>query len=386
MDTKSLKETIKSYAASIGIDKIGFTTSEPFDDLKEALYNQKEKGFTTGFEHPNIEERVYPDLIFDQPKSIISIGLAYPSRIKTRKDPDLKDKRGQFCRASWGKDYHFILKDKLQQLSEYIIDLVPQAKTKYMVDTGALMDVVVAQRAGLGFIGRNGLLITKEFGSWLYLGEMITNIEFEPDQPVTYNCGDCYRCVQACPTQALFGDGSIHGKRCLSYQTQTKTIMPEEFRRKITSVIYGCDICQLVCPYNQGIDFHLHSEMEAQIDETHPRLKTLLKISNKEFQNKHGHLAGSWRGKKPIQRNAIIALANMLDQTAIPHLIELMEEDVRPDIRAISAWALSQIQKFHNQSLIDCMQDQMTKETDEQVIQEFKQAISKLQSKRPARN
>ena len=139
-----------------------------------------------------------------------------------------------------------------------------------MVDTGALVDTAVAQRAGIGFIGKNGLVISKEFGSYMFLGELITNLDIEPDQPVDYGCGDCNRCVTACPTSCLIGDGSMNAKRCLSFQTQDKGVMDLEFRKKIKTVIYGCDICQICCPYNKGLDNPLATEIDPDL--SHPEL------------------------------------------------------------------------------------------------------------------
>lgn len=381
-----LKAAIIREAKIIGIDKIGFTTAAPFDHLKESLLEQKAKGHSSGFEHPILEERLYPDLIFDQPKSIISIALAYPSRLKQPLGQERDNRRGAFARASWGIDYHKILKDRMDKLIEFIKDQASSATFKPMVDTGELIDVAAAQRAGLGFIGKNGLLITKEFGSFVYLGEIITNIEFAPDQPVENGCGDCTRCIDACPTEALLGDGRLNAKRCLSYQTQTKGYMPQEYRRKITHVIYGCDICQLVCPYNQGIDSHIHPEMEPNPEEVQPLLKPMLTITNKQFKEQFGHMAGAWRGKKPLQRNAIIALANYRDQTALPLLIQVMEEDSRPMIRGTAAWAIGQIQRYYNPSLIQAVEQQMTKETEPETIQEMEAAIDTLQNKRLPRD
>ena len=378
----SLKFNIIAYAKEIGIDKIGFASAEPFDDLEASLIEQKENKHTTGFEHSMIEERIYPDKIFDNPKSILSIALAYPSHHSQEIPKDRLDKRGSFARASWGKDYHDILREKLRLLEEYIKKLIPDAQCKSMVDTGELMDVAVAKRAGLGFIGRNGLLITPEFGSWVYLGEMITNIEFEPDEEMAFGCGDCYRCIQACPTQALLGDGRMNGRRCLSYQTQTKTIMPEEFRKKITSVIYGCDICQYVCPYNREKDFHHHHEMEPNIDHIYPSLKKLVTMTNREFKDNFGYMAGSWRGKKPLQRNAIIAMANKRDNSSLILLLEVMENDIRPDIRAIAAWSISQIQRKYHPMIIEALKAQKDREEDTDVISEFDRAIARLESKR----
>lgn len=382
LSTKELKNAIIQAAREIGIDKIGFTTSKPFDHLKESLLEQHAKGHSSGFEHPVIDERLYPDLIFDGPKSIISIALAYPSRLKNPIPQDRENRRGSFARASWGIDYHDVLRDRMEKLIDFIRTKSETATFKPMVDTGELIDVATAQRAGLGFIGKNGLLITEEFGSFVYLGEIITNIEFEPDVPVENGCGECTRCIDACPTDALLGDGRLNAPRCLSFQTQTKGYMPEEYRRKITHVIYGCDICQLVCPYNQGIDSHIHPEMEPKPEEVQPPLKPLLTMTNKEFKAQYGHMAGAWRGKKPLQRNAIIALANYRDQTALPQLLEVMEKDTRPMIRGTAAWAIAQIQRYYNSSIISFVEAQLEKETDPETIGEMEKALITLKEKR----
>ena len=378
---EALKERIKLAAKEIGIDKIGFTTAEPFDHLHDSLVEQQAAGHSTGFEHPVLEERLYPQKTFPRAKSIISIALAYPSRLNNPQPQEKESRRGAFARASWGVDYHDVLRDRMKKLIEFIESEGTTATFKPMVDTGELIDVVTAERAGLGFIGRNGLLITKEFGSYVYLGEIVTDLEFEPDKRVPFGCGDCMRCVTACPPSALLGDGRINGRICLSYQTQTKGYMPEQYRRQISHVIYGCDICQLVCPYNQGIDSHIHPEMEPD-EAVQPELKPFLTITNREFKEQFGHMAGSWRGKKPLQRNAIIALANYRDQTALPKLIEVMEEDPRPMIRGTAAWAIGKIQRYYNQVLVECVEEQLAKETDPETIEEMAQAVITLKEKR----
>ncbi|MCC5890443.1 MAG: tRNA epoxyqueuosine(34) reductase QueG [Alkalibacterium sp.] len=376
-----LKEKIIKKAEDIGINKIGFTHADPFYDLEDKLHAQQEKGHHSGFEHPVIEERIYPDKIFDEPKSIIAIALAYPSKMRN-KPPRVKgERRGEFARASWGKDYHFVLREKMDELIAYIREEAGETVSfKPMVDTGELVDVAVAQRAGLGFIGRNGLLITEEYGSYVYLGEIITNIEFEPDQEVSFGCGDCTRCVDACPTDALLGDGRMNAQRCLSYQTQTKGYMPKEYRRNMGHVIYGCDICQIVCPHNKGIDSHFHEDMEPDPESTMPELKPLLTISNKEFKNQFGDLAGSWRGKKPLQRNAIIALANYRDFSAVPDLLNVIEKDPRPMIRGTAAWAVATITKKRpNQDILDFLKEALEKESEPETVVEMAEAIAELE-------
>ncbi|GEK89302.1 tRNA epoxyqueuosine(34) reductase QueG [Alkalibacterium putridalgicola] len=381
--SQQLKELIKVKAAEIGIDKIGFTHAEPFYSLEDKLIKQHAKGHHSGFEHKVIEERIYPEKIFAEPKSIIAIALAYPSKMRN-KPPRVKgERRGEFARASWGTDYHYVLQDRMDKLIAYIEEVAPgEVAFKPMVDTGELVDVAVAQRAGLGFIGRNGLLITEEFGSYVYLGEILTNIDFEPDEEVAFGCGDCTRCVDACPTDALLGDGRMNANRCLSYQTQTKGYMPKEYRRKMGHVIYGCDICQIVCPYNKGVDSHFHEEMEPEPFNTMPELKPLLTISNREFKETFGDLAGSWRGKKPLQRNAIIALANYRDYSAVPDLLNVIDNDVRPMIRGTAAWAIATITKKRpNEEIVTFLEEALLKETDEETITEFKEAIGEIKAR-----
>ena len=393
MDTALLKEKIQKKSKELGIDKIGFASAAPFDHLAQGMQESKELGHTTGFEHPILEERIYPEKIFDSPKTIISIALAYPTLPSKKPERVKGERRGAFARASWGEDYHFILSRRMEALIEYIKSEVNQEDVAFkpMVDTGELIDVRVAERAGIGFVGKNGLLVTKEFGSYVYLGELITNIEFPVDAPVDYGCGDCTRCVDFCPTNALLGNGKMNAQRCLSYQTQTKGFMPKEYRKKIGHVIYGCDICQQVCPYNKGKDFHLHPEMEPSVEETHPLLKPLVTISNKEFKERFGKMAGSWRGKKPLQRNAIIALANYRDKTAVPLLLKVMKEDMRPVMKGTAAWAVSEIISESSEELIHYFTETLEKarkveattkeETD--LVVELEEAIQTLHEKLP---
>ena len=380
MSNSLLKEKIREKAYEIGIDKIGFASAEPFYELEESIKEQHSKGHQSGFEHKILEERIYPEKIFVNPKAIISIALAYPSTIKDEPKRIRGERRGEFARASWGRDYHFILRERLNELIDFMQrEIDPLAKFKPMVDTGELIDVAVAARAGIGFIGKNGLLITKEFGSYVYLGEIITDIAFEPDELVDYDCGDCSRCITGCPTQALLGNGKINAQRCLSYQTQTKDYMPEEYRKKMGRVIYGCDICQIVCPYNQGVDNHLHWEMEPDYNKVRPELESMLSLSNKEFKNQFGDMAGSWRGKKPLQRNSIIALANYRDRTSVPTLLKLIDTDPRPMIRGTAAWAIAKIMRRNpNEELITFLEMALEKETELETISEFEQAIEEL--------
>ncbi|MBQ4870180.1 tRNA epoxyqueuosine(34) reductase QueG [Priestia megaterium] len=376
MNAYQLKEEIISYSKEIGIDKIGFASASMFDELKNRLLAQQELGYASGFEEPDIEKRVDPTLVVPKARSIISIALAYPSKLKDAPKSTKEDRRGIFCRASWGQDYHTVLRDRLQKLETFIKEKVPAAILQSMVDTGELSDRAVAERAGIGWSGKNCAIITPEFGSYVYLGEMITDIPFPPDKPIEDGCGTCNKCVDACPTGALVTGGQLNSQRCIAFLTQTKGFLAEEFRSKLGNRLYGCDTCQTVCPENKGKDFRFHPEMEPDPELAKPKLKPLLTMSNREFKEKFGHVSGSWRGKKPIQRNAIIALAHFKDQTAVPDLIELIKNDVRPVIRGTAAWALG---KIGDKEALDTLMNLREKEKDQEVIEEMSKGIEMLQ-------
>lgn len=372
MNIDVLKQEIIDYSKEIGIDKIGFASADVFGELRERLRRQQELNYQSGFEKGSIEERTEPTRLLPEAQSIISIALAYPSRIKNQIRGTKEERRGIFARASWGLDYHVVLRERLKKLEQFIKEKVPEATCKIMVDTGELSDRAVAERAGIGFSGKNTSIITKEFGSFVYLGEMITNIPFIPDEPVTDSCGDCRKCLDACPTGALVQGGQLNAQRCIAYLTQTKDFLPEPFRNKIGNRIYGCDTCQQVCPWNKGVDFHLHPEFEPDPEIAKPKLKPMLKISNRKFREKFGHLSGAWRGKKPLQRNALLALAHYKDQTAVEEIIKVMKEDPRPVIRGTAAWSLG---KIGTPEAFEAIREAMKYEEDDQVLYEMEKGL-----------
>ncbi|MFP7168672.1 tRNA epoxyqueuosine(34) reductase QueG [Terribacillus sp. 7520-G] len=372
MDAEKLKQELIAYSKTIGVDKIRFTTADVFQELKERLKQQQEKNYQSGFEKGTIEERTEPKKLMPSAQSIIAIAMAYPSRLPNAPKSTREEPRGLFCRASWGMDYHEVLRDRLNKLAAFLAERVEGFSYRSMVDTGELSDRAVAERAGIGFSAKNSFVITPEFGSYVYLGEMITNIPFLPDEPVEDSCGTCTKCIDSCPTGALVQGGQLNAQRCIAYLTQTKDFLPDEFRSKIGNRIYGCDTCQLVCPKNKGMDFHLHEEMEPDPEIVKPLLKPLLKMSNKEFKAKFGLISGSWRGKKPIQRNAILAIAHYKSSSAVPDLIELMERDPRPVIRGTAAWAIGKIGLPEG---FEAIRNAMEKEQDEQVREEMEKGL-----------
>ncbi len=374
---RQLKKELINYSKEIGIDKIGFAAADPFLELKQKLINQQELGYASGFEEKDIEKRVNPALLIDQPRSIIAIALAYPSKLENAPKGKKGERRGLFCRASWGEDYHSILRRKLAMLESFLLERLPDVQFRSMVDTGELSDRAVAERAGIGWSAKNCAIITPEFGSYVYLGEMLTNVPFEPDTPMESQCGSCTKCIDACPTSALVQGGQLNSQRCIAYLTQTKDSLPEQFRKHLGNRLYGCDTCQTVCPENKGKHVLIHEEMTPKLEQVKPLLEPILSISNKEFKERFGQMSGSWRGKKPIQRNAIIALAHFKEESSLGALIHVLEEDPRPVLRGTAAYAIGQIGGAEAER---ALKEALSREKDEEVLFEMEKALQKLRS------
>jgi epoxyqueuosine reductase len=373
LNIKTLQQEVIEYSKSIGIDKIGFTTADPFTEMKNRLIRQQELNYQSGFEEKDIEKRVTPSLLLEEPRSILAIALAYPAKLPNPPKGKKGERRGIFCKASWGVDYHTILKEKLNKLEEFIRSKEPDACFKSMVDTGELVDRAVAERAGIGWSGKNCSIITPEFGSYVYLGEMVTNIPFEPDQPIEDECGECTKCLDACPTGALVQGGQLDSQKCIAFLTQTKGFLEEQYRVKLGNRLYGCDTCQTVCPKNKGMDFHLHKEMEPEPELAKPLLTPFLSMGNREFKETFGHVSGSWRGKKPIQRNAVIALGHFKEESAVPDLITVLLKDPRPVLRGTAAWALG---KIGGDEALEALTASKQSEKDLEVLDEIQKALT----------
>lgn len=371
-DWLKLKNEMKAAAQSLGIDAIGVASADPFTTLKQRLLRHRELGRESGFEEPDLDKRTNPALLFEEPQSIVAIAIAYPSKLSDppKSEPGLR--RGIMSRSAWGEDYHRVLRDRLQKLESWLRERVPELRAESMVDTGALSDRAVAERAGLGWSAKNCSIISPELGSWIYLGEMITNLPLPPDTPVTEGCGSCTKCIDACPTGALVGPGELDAQRCISFVTQTKGMVSDEFMRKIGNRLYGCDTCQIVCPENRGKNWTHQPELKPDPELAKPLLVPLLAMGNREFKERYGHTASAWRGRKPIQRNAVIALGNFKDASAVPHLVRVLREDPRPVLRGTAAWSLGRI---GGAEAAEALRAAAATEKDEEALQAIEAAV-----------
>lgn len=304
-----LKDKIKNFCSSLGLDKVGFISCEKFNDLEEFLMHRKDKNLFNEFEEFDIELRVNPKKIMSDGKTIISIAFPYAYG-DTCKDSIY------FSRYTLGKDYHLILKEYLNNISEFIKSL--GGKCECFVDNNPLPERYIAMKSGIGFIGKNNCLITEEYGSYVFLGEIITDLYINPDKPMESRCGECNLCTVSCPTKAILDRKLTKDKYglnnnsniCFSYITQKKNL--EEFWiKKIGGRIWGCDTCQEVCPFNKKAKNSNLEEFKPIEYMKKPNLEELVKLNKNIFNEKYKNLSCGWRGKNLLTRNTLITMKNI---------------------------------------------------------------------------
>lgn len=303
-----IKDRINDIAKHLDIDMIGFTHSGPLERIRPQLQNRVDKERATEFEERNLDLRLDPRLTMENCKSIIAVALSYNREKKDTKKARVK---GSLSKSSWGRDYHYVLKGKMDLL---VNEMKKEFAFNHMsfCDTGPLVDRELAYRAGIGYYGKNCSIINPEYGSFIFIGYILTDLEIEcEDKNMESLCGDCTLCSLACPTGALEGAGILNPKKCVSYLTQTKEPIPEDLSSGMGIKVYGCDTCQLVCPKNKYVKISHHGEFDPLKTGGIVDIEELINMSNKEFHVKYGDMAGSWRGKTVLLRNSIIALENM---------------------------------------------------------------------------
>ncbi len=294
------KEKIKQHALVLGFSKIRFAKVEPLDDesskLKEWLSNNYHGDMK--WMGKNIEKRFNPKLIFPEVKSVIVTAANYYS--DTRRSEDIGV--GKISRYAWGDDYHIVVKNKLNNLLTYIKAINPKADGKVYVDSGSVMEKVWAQRAGIGWQGKHSIVISPQLGSWFFIGIIFINLELESDYNLIDQCGDCTLCIDACPTNAIVEPYVLDARKCISYQTiENKGTIDQELKSKFLNElsttrlvescqqnwIYGCDICQDVCPWNQKFATVTNiSEFNPREYNINPNLFELESISLEEFNER----------------------------------------------------------------------------------------------------
>ena len=342
----SLKEAIKWEAHRLGFDLVGVTSPDPpphypvFDAWLQAG-RQAEMAYLAT--ERSRQRRADPRQILPECRSILVLGMHYSPPPPAFHIPG----RGQVAAYACSDDYHELITPRLQALVAWIEDQTGEPlPNRYYSDTGPILERDLAQRAGIGWIGKNTCLIEPAGGSYLLLAEILLGIDLEPDPPFTPDhCGSCTRCLQACPTDCILPDRTINSRRCISYLTiELKGPIPSELRPQIGSWVFGCDICQQVCPWNQRFAGPADTAIFSKRPEAHqPDLIADIGLTPSDFNRKFKSTPLKRAKRRGYLRNVAVALGNSGDPEAVPALAQALSGDPEPLVRQHAAWALGQI-------------------------------------------
>ena len=342
-----MKEAIRQRALELGFDDCRFTTAAPPGSAAQfqSWLGEKRYGEMAWIER-NAPKRTDPQLVLPNARSVICLAISYHN--ESPKSEIRNPKSGIIARYARYPDYHDLLADKLKALTAFV-DECGGATTRslWYVDTGPILERDLAQRAGLGFVGKHTNLISRKLGNWIFLAEILTTLELEPDAPEKNRCGSCSRCITACPTLAITAPFQLDARLCISYLTiELKGSIPVELRPLIRNRIYGCDDCLAACPWNKFAREGSLMQPQARADLETPDLVELLKLDDTGFKEKFAGTPMLRTKRRGVLRNVCVALGNVGDKTALPALRKA-EEDYEPLIAEHARWAVSQIEARH---------------------------------------
>lgn len=304
------RQTIKQQALTLGFHKIGIVRLVPDDaDLSSqtALQQWLDQGYHADMSWMSDPRRqdihtVMPDL-----RSIICVGINYYTSHQRPHGPEF----AKISRYGWGRDYHRVLDRRLKALAQWLREQDPHIKVRYYADTGPVQDKVWAEQAGIGWIGKHSNLISRDYGSWLFLGEILINLDLEPDIPHTQHCGSCTRCLEACPTDAIREPFVVDANRCIAYHTieNRDAELPDDIAENLQGWVAGCDICQDVCPWNQRFAQETDiPDFQPYPENIGPTLEELATISVSDRDRRFRASALRRIKLKMLQRNATASL------------------------------------------------------------------------------
>src|SRR5438034_7899886 len=360
--------TIKEYAYSLGFDTARITSAEALPEAERVIKERIAQGLMDGlpwFTAERAEVSCHPGALLPGAQSIITLAMCYLSEQPGETSDSVP--RGRISRYAWGDDYHEVIKARLEQFTAWLREYARKeisndVETRLFVDTGRMVDRAVAQRAGLGWYGKNTNILTKGWGSWVFLAEIVTNLPLQPDTAVKTSCGSCEICLHACPTQALPAPYVLDNTRCISFLTiELRGSIPLELRPLMGNLIFGCDICQEVCPVNivaerrlglrqdvnvggeRGVRFEPRLEFRPRATVgSSPELIPLLSLTEEQFRERFRRSPIRRTKRRGLLRNVCVALGNSGDPRAVPALIGALH-DYEPLVRGHAAWALGRI-------------------------------------------
>lgn len=342
MNRFELTQRVKALAHEIGFNPVGITRADPpthwgsYKDWVEAGY-AGEMGYLTR----NLDRRKDPQNLVPGARSIVCVGLNYQPKPT---DEVRLGATGRISGYARGDDYHDLMKSRLIELQGRISELMPETEGRAYVDTGPVLERDLAARAGVGWFGKHTNLIHKRSGSWFFLGELILTADLVPDTPATDHCGTCTKCIDACPTDAILEPYVLDSKRCISYLSiELRGPIPEDLREGMGDWIYGCDVCQDVCPWNEK---HAHPTDEPAFQSRpgfeQPDLHGILEMDQTAFSERFRKSPIKRTKRRGLLRNAAVVLGNTGDGSDVP-VLERALGDVEPLVRSHSAWALGRI-------------------------------------------
>jgi epoxyqueuosine reductase len=337
---RSLEIRLKQRAREVGFDLVGIAPAIPADGF-ERLGAWLKRGFAGEMTYMgrHFEARRRPCSILPEVRSVVMVAMNYnpcESRSPTS--------AGKVARYAQGEDYHDVLRRRLKQLLTWIQEEVPSCRGRAVVDTAPLLERDFARRAGLGWFGKNTMLLNKRLGSYFFLGALLVDLELQPDSAhETNHCGTCTACLDACPTEAFAEPGLLDSRRCISYLTiELKGTIPPELRAPMGDWVFGCDICQEVCPWNRKSLPAAEPAFQPRLDLQAPNLVELLGLSEEAFRRRFRGTALMRAKRSGLLRNAAIALGNQRDPTALPALQRALN-DPDPLVRDAAQWAIERI-------------------------------------------
>ena len=339
-----IKDEVKRLGLECGFDIVRVTTAHAFARDEAAALKRIRDGHMDGYSWYT-EERVRranrPEELLDGAKSVISLALSYNTG---EPRPHDSQPRGSIARYAWGDDYHDVIKKRLREFAARLADIAGHpVSARIFVDDGPMNDRAAAARAGIGWFGKNTNILTQKYGSWVFLAQVITDMPLEPDAPLKKTCGQCSLCIPACPTGAIVAPYVIDNKRCISFLTiELRGAIPRELRPLVGDWVFGCDICQDVCPVNRKASGSLEPAFKQRHDFAAPALIPLLALDQAAFSKRFRRSPIKRAKRIGLQRNVCVALGNIGDPAAIPALAKTLNHDSSL-VRRHAAWALGRI-------------------------------------------
>ncbi len=366
----NLTHKVKETAYSLGFCLAGVTTPHPpphFSTYADWLAHGYHGEMAYLAEERARRRRANPQQILPACRSVLVLGYPYPRRASAG---DLPALRGAVAAYACQEDYHTLLADKMAALVRFIQQERRAGVTALSyTDSGAILERDLAQRAGLGWQAKNTCLIHPQWGSYFFLAEIFLDVELEPDAPFAFDhCGSCTRCMQACPTGCILPGRVLDARRCISYLTiELKGAMPRALRSGVGTWVFGCDVCQQVCPWNQRL-------AQPSVSASEMNLEELLGLTEQDFNARFKNSPIRRAKRRGLLRNAAVVLGNTKDIAAVPVLAQALAQDEEALVRSHAAWALGQIDTPASQRALN---QANTTEKDAGVLEEIRHAIAR---------